>query len=156
MNREIKFRIWNKIDKIMLQPENQADLLLFLNGGLFSRFDKEIENSENYIIQQFTGLKDKNDKEIYDGDIVTEIVERGPDCRNQDYILKDNEKFRIKQITWGKYGDEEYVDSIECWMFGDYDSLSELINQTTGKYHEWVRTYEVVGNIFENPELLKS
>lgn len=56
-NREIKFRVWDKINKKFFSQDvlNKLPLDIFLA-------------SEN--IQQYTGLKDKNNKEIYEGDIV--------------------------------------------------------------------------------------
>ena len=53
-NREIKFRVWDKL------------LNKFIPWNCFIPFD----NDREYIIQQYTGLKDKDGQEIYEGDII--------------------------------------------------------------------------------------
>jgi uncharacterized phage protein (TIGR01671 family) len=74
MNREIKFRAWDKIDKIMRQVTcyNLYDEYVRLdedNSG--NSITRKIDD---VILMQFTGLLDKNGKEIYEGDIVRDIV----------------------------------------------------------------------------------
>lgn len=160
--RELKFRVWNIQDKCWDNPSilevwndsGKLEPYSFIKTGKLNPLYIPIEN---YVIQQFTGLLDKNGKEIYEGDIVEETTSKGPNLpeRFKNYVLKDNEKHKIQKIQWGKYADGGYSDSVECWMFGEDNSLSELISRTKGSYHEWVREYEVIGNIFENPELLE-
>jgi len=65
--REIKFRAWNNITKVMVDLKKITPLALSTNvqvDGLFIPF------TEAYDLMQYTGLKDKNGKEIYEGDII--------------------------------------------------------------------------------------
>ena len=65
MNREIKFRAW---DKETNQWCDNNRIIINANGKIWHRFGDELTNK--VIIQQFTGLKDKNGKEIFEGDMV--------------------------------------------------------------------------------------
>jgi len=75
MNREIKFRVWNSEDKSWDNPailevwdeSGKLEPYSYIKTGKLNPLYQPIEN---YIIQQWTGLLDKNGKEIYEGDII--------------------------------------------------------------------------------------
>ena len=161
MNRIIKFRVWDKgIHKYLLPQSNlfidtesgYPDLTQRLgNKGNYFSFDY---SDDNCIFQQYTGLKDKNNKDIYEGDIIKFTMEIGPHCSFRDFKLSDAQKVGFGEVKWGSYSDGEYADDIECYMLNN-NSLSELIYRTKRDFQQYIRAYEVVGNIFENKDLLK-
>lgn len=128
MSREIKFRAWHKKYEYMARV---ADINF--NRERINLNAADIGSFDNIELMQYTGLKDKNGVEIYEGDIV----------KANGYIYK--------VIYWeeeAKYHlTSDYYDS-DC-SFGDVGDA--FIKGNNGEYKD----LEVIGNIYENPELLE-
>jgi len=121
--REIKFRAWDKRQKRMIPPY----LLCNLTG------DMEQEN-EYIIFMEYTGLKDRNGKEVYEGDIVRAFKET-------DYRIKRWEEYYFI-VKWDECGYWKFMRiDMKDWCHAGY--LSDL------------NYIEIIGNIYENQELLK-
>lgn len=152
MNREIKFRAWDKNKKSYRDQQNLLnDICRFhredgsYNDVNLLRFVLMVPQQDNFILEQWTGLKDKNGKDIYEGDIVS-----------------GKDHYDIGEVKWDIYKDDEYVDGLETWMIKmPFEApLSSTIKFPY--YSGWnsrgplVGPIEVIGNIHENAELLDS
>jgi len=132
--REIKFRAWDKEDK-----EMSNDGFLDLKGEDF--------DYNRFELMQFTGLKDKNGKEIFEGDIVQ--VGEG------EHITQIEIRFGVGTFDSGTY---EFIGFYGVYLKvgfgGGYSkgSLCEDLDEITKNNME---RFEVIGNIYENPELIE-
>lgn len=134
MNREIKFRAWNPDDAKMEYP------LVFeicTDGALKPLINCSDGNRayKDYPLMQYTGLKDINGKEIYEGD----IVKSG--SRTMQLVFKQ--------------------EACQFWLiWKDYDGINRF-KPLTATYWDDNNSFindsiQVIGNIYENPELLNT
>jgi uncharacterized phage protein (TIGR01671 family) len=130
MNREIKFRVWDVVDKKFLQ-----------SVGHFYKLCIETEN-DKFIIQQFTGLKDKNDKDIYEGDIL-KISELDSNQNAGPGKRKILQTFNKAIIIWN--------NERLCYYYSPIRKIGANIPHQMLSYGF---EPQIIGNIFENPELL--
>lgn len=137
MSREIKFRILDKKSKSFItRPENLLlgnKYYIDCSGNIIIRDTIDFlheTNKDNYELMQYTGIKDKNGVEIYEGDIL------------KYKYLYDR---RFKYLSLVKFMETEASFGLKD-IYGNEIPLYRI---TANNY------FEVVGNIYENPELLE-
>lgn len=142
MSRQIKFRAWHfQLKKMFSSDEMTHDQLALLPNGLFANIDGDntsrsrIYSHDEILPMQFTGLKDKNGKEIWEGDIISYTFD--------SLLLKAEITWNI-HCGWWQYKYENAIGGHAT------DKLWELLTNT-----RFPKNVTVIGNIHENPELLK-
>jgi uncharacterized phage protein (TIGR01671 family) len=124
--REIKFRVWNKRTGAWLHPSSfrlDGYGKIWLNDIVA----RHVEEDGDLEVEQFTGLHDKNGREIYEG-----------------YIIRQGWPYEgvIGDVTWDDKG-SGFIPFTEPGLGGqEWESANP-------------KTCEVIGNVHENPELLK-
>lgn len=132
--REIKFRAWDKVTKQLVE----IDSIGWVNDALYIEVSlpdprgneqtyRVSRATTNCEIMQYTGLKDKNGKEIYEGDI-----------RVGKYYFQEEAKRGVEVMTWHEKEGYWYWKNVSPSYIPDFIEV------------------EVIGNIYENPELVQS
>ena len=130
MNREIKFRAWCKKDGTMLDWLTMSQTAFNRDDRYSLLYNILVNHKDYYEVMQFTGLLDKNSKEIYEGDII---------------------QFAEKYFYLVKFEDGKFVGYHANNDWGKWGDLYKLGEPGFDKYN-----YVVIGNIYQNPELLKN
>jgi len=159
MTREIKFRAWDgekMINVYQMQFQKIGIVVRDLQGKRFN--STEIIKLENPILMQYTGLKDKNGKEIFEGDIVSWPARRMECEQCETKASEDYSKFcadcggKIHTIEeHGGQGEITFSDGAFKYFYKEDDDWGYLVSPDEKIYRDKV---EVLGNIHENPELL--
>ena len=120
MSREIKFRVWDKETGAWCCWANANSFFHCDQKGNISWF----RNEGRFIIQQYTGLTDKNGKELFEGDII----------KQRHNYIDIEERDWIGAVEWHESG----------WRMMSKEDIGFKL-----------RDCKIIGNVFENPELLK-
>ena len=123
--REIKFRAWDRVEQKIIFGIGigHGNYVLDFNGKIYNMENGRAEDFK-FILMQYIGLKDKNGKEIYEGDIVKDVSHSMLDYKNVITTI------------------EFFEGTFREGYFGNPIS--------------WCKHCEVIGNIYETPELLEA
>jgi uncharacterized phage protein (TIGR01671 family) len=133
--REIKFRAWDgaimRCDIINIEWTKNTTIALITAR---STRDEDGEKHDS-ILMQYTGLKDKNGKEIYEGDVLNHKYFYSPEFSLEQW--EKEEKIIVK------------IPDFFCYLGSD------LVQNSDETMEEFVSHMEVIGNIWEHPDLLE-
>ena len=135
--REIKFRAWDKKCIEVYGTGMSYGEHEYLDDMLAFRFNHfESDNPSEIIYEQFTGLRDKNGKEIYEGDILLGVLATA----GRGAVTRKEKPFHFSVV----------------WRAPSFHlSAVDRYSNSTYRWYPAFTECEVVGNIHENPELLK-
>lgn len=138
MNRDIKFRAWHNRNEVMIENAHIYDDFVQMIGS----------KKDTYTVMQFTGLHDKNNNPIYEGDIVEAdgmesvlIYDYSQARKFVDSNIKDERKWEHRRSNYIVY----WQDNFSQFNFKPVIP-GHSINTDIGE-----RNYEIVGNIYESP-----
>ena len=147
----LRFRAWLKKEQKM---DNEIDHISWLEDELYCIGDgiTYMVLAEDLVLMQSTGLKDKNGKEIFEGDILKFNDEWNEYC-HEGYVDGSVEGVNYVEVVKGEacfeFGKTRYPESsLFIYMEDEHLSFAELVKDKDFGF-------EIIGNVYENPELLE-
>jgi uncharacterized phage protein (TIGR01671 family) len=166
MNRPIKFRAWDTKNKRFIDHVPNKEYMLDSDewdhrdineeGGIYPSYAFEYYSfKERIVFQQFTGLKDKNEKEIYEGDVAeVNYVYNTPKKIGETF--RGVVKFGVCCLSYTSEAPQHSSTSFYIETFPSKNKKEPEVglipdHNLCDGYAEVI----VIGNVFENPDLLK-
>jgi uncharacterized phage protein (TIGR01671 family) len=144
--RQIKFRIWHKCKACFISDE----VAIYYDGVIdWLNQDRPVLDNNDVVIQQYTGLKDKNAKEIYEGDLLWR-----PTVNRTIYLVDFNDENYGWVMGWNllEYGIIDDKNNLSEFDKVQWSNNSDVVNYPVKSYYYGSSPgdyHEVVGNIFE-------
>lgn len=159
MNRILKFRAWVREGEWDENDDKRKFIMIdgdsFCIPEAFEPLCDLLKNTEDYFIMQFTGLKDKNGKEIYEGDYLRQKTH--PCSQNKDSEIDYDPLFDRYEIKWDSRKNGWNAFPVTASSSKDFDiAIQQLGGLITWPCEDVLANpfhYEIIGNIYENPEL---
>lgn len=139
MQDRFRFRVWDKFCETWL-----TDFAINQDGEINKFFNSEEALKRRFVLMQSTGLKDKNGKLIYEGDIVE--AKQKPDREGWYCVYRGIVKYDNKNCQY-------VINSNQHKVLNENKLIKSVLNTDTS--FNWFDWFEIIGNIYENKELLE-
>ncbi|HAT4354533.1 TPA: hypothetical protein I9140_001041 [Clostridium perfringens] len=153
MSRDIKFRVWDKTSDSMLYQDDFERVEIDTKNKMVTLIAEEESDKSHYVldyedgieaeIMRYTGLKDKNGKEIYEKDIVKVTINNKT---FNAWIVFEMGSFMIANDDITYYIDDNWNDNVKC--------LSELAWEQE-EFEDRIYCLEVIGDTYQNIDLIE-
>ena len=137
MNERFKFRCWAKKEKVMHYDAEETYNGIFGKPKIEHTSFSGLLNDKDYVVMQYTGLKDINGKLIYEGDILRFYAQSIIDAMAREPL-----KERIGVAVWNE-------EELKFDVLVNGKAVPDLCKETDDN------NFEIIGNIYENKELLE-